>query len=201
MLVQTLGERWHWTSDAVPGIDFCVRVLQQDGLRVPPFDRHPDGDGRLRAAGLTSANWQAWLATLLDARLRISRSIWPSPPELVEAVLAPHTAWPGDPEVGTHLERLWSGYQASGEAWKRRYSLEADPTRLTAAEHRPLWRQITPFRAQLPAMHIFLVEYPEVVLAPYPPACVLVATGGGRLDAASYTAAVVRAASALAGQA
>jgi hypothetical protein len=43
-------------------------------LRIPPFDQHSDGDGSLRAAGLTAASWQAWLAALLDLRLRLSAS-------------------------------------------------------------------------------------------------------------------------------
>lgn len=49
-----------------PTINFCFWVLLLDGLRVPPFDQHPDGDGSLRALGLTEASWQAWLLRVID---------------------------------------------------------------------------------------------------------------------------------------
>ncbi|GAQ00062.1 hypothetical protein [Leptolyngbya sp. NIES-2104] len=39
-------------------IDFCVWVLEKDGLQVPPFDRHPDGDGSLSSRGLMAEAWQ-----------------------------------------------------------------------------------------------------------------------------------------------
>lgn len=65
-------------------IDFCVWVLEQDGLRVPPFDKHPDGDGSLQARGMTAENWLDWTrktALLLDQRLEweldpIARREW-----------------------------------------------------------------------------------------------------------------------------
>jgi hypothetical protein len=44
--------QWHWSGDALPPVAFCVRALVLDGLAVPPFDRHPDRDGRLREIGL-----------------------------------------------------------------------------------------------------------------------------------------------------
>jgi len=53
-------------------IDFCVWVLEQDGLQVPPFDCHPDGDGSLRTRGMTAETWLDWTrktALLLDQRL------------------------------------------------------------------------------------------------------------------------------------
>lgn len=41
-------------------LDFCVWLLERDGLRVPPFDQHPDGTGELRALGMNAENWSAW---------------------------------------------------------------------------------------------------------------------------------------------
>lgn len=49
------------TTNTNPMVDFCVWVLEIDGLKVAPFDQHPDGDGSLRAAGLTAHDWQSWL--------------------------------------------------------------------------------------------------------------------------------------------
>src|SRR5690349_16451644 len=52
---------WHYSMGGQPTVDFCLWILQVDGLRVPPFDQHPDGDGSLRAVGLTAEDWQSWL--------------------------------------------------------------------------------------------------------------------------------------------
>ncbi|MEM8544663.1 MAG: hypothetical protein AAGF66_11825 [Cyanobacteria bacterium P01_H01_bin.119] len=49
------------STNTDPMVDFCVWVLESDGLKVAPFDQHPDGDGSLRAVGLTAHDWQSWL--------------------------------------------------------------------------------------------------------------------------------------------
>src|SRR5215212_11819058 len=58
-----------WTVRLGPDmfLDFCVWVLERDGLRVPPFEHHPDGDGTLRAARLTAEAWRAWLDRVVAA--------------------------------------------------------------------------------------------------------------------------------------
>jgi hypothetical protein len=57
---------WHYRQGSDPAVDFCLWVLQVDGLHVPPFDQHPDGDGSLRALGLTEDSWQTWFLRVLD---------------------------------------------------------------------------------------------------------------------------------------
>ena len=47
-------------------IDFFVWVLEVDGLQVPPFDRHPEGDRSLRSHGMTPQSWQLWLTKTLQ---------------------------------------------------------------------------------------------------------------------------------------
>jgi hypothetical protein len=62
----SLFEVTYETNDA---INFCIWVLEQDGLQVPPFDQHPDGDGTLRSLLLSATDWQQWvtkIAVLLD---------------------------------------------------------------------------------------------------------------------------------------
>lgn len=61
---------WYYREGPEPTVDFCLWVLQVDGLRVPPFDQHPDGDGSLRALGLTAADWQTWFLRVLDPAQR-----------------------------------------------------------------------------------------------------------------------------------
>jgi hypothetical protein len=198
MFQQGTGNTWHWSCDVNPGVNFCVWVLQADGLRIPPFDRHPDGDGSLRAVGLTAATWRSWLAGVLKCRRQLSASPFPPPPGLVESVVAPASVWGGDPAIGARLAELWPGYAAQADAWKRHYALEADPTRLTPAAHRRLWRDLAPYRGRLPPLSFFLVEYPQVVLDVLPPDAALIGTGGGRLDPSAYAAAVLRTAELLA---
>lgn len=57
---------WHYSQGSNPTVDFCLWVLQVDGLHVPPFDQHPDGDGSLRTLGLTEEAWQTWFLRALD---------------------------------------------------------------------------------------------------------------------------------------
>jgi hypothetical protein len=57
--------------DIERSVDFCVRALRIDGLRVAKFDKHPEGDGGLRGNGLDAATWRIWLETVLDAHARL----------------------------------------------------------------------------------------------------------------------------------
>lgn len=61
---------WHYRQGSDPTVNFCLWVLQVDGLYVPPFDEHPDGDGSLRALGLTTDDWQTWFLRVLDPTQR-----------------------------------------------------------------------------------------------------------------------------------
>lgn len=63
---------WALKESFSPEIDFCIWVLEGDGLRVPPFDRHAEGDGSLRARSMNAPAWQSWvtrIVLLLDQRL------------------------------------------------------------------------------------------------------------------------------------
>lgn len=63
---------WILIQDSNIMLDFCVWVLKSDGLHVPPFDRHPEGNGTLRAKGLDAEVWRSWLAKVAatqDSRL------------------------------------------------------------------------------------------------------------------------------------
>ncbi|NEO85414.1 MAG: hypothetical protein F6J87_14365 [Spirulina sp. SIO3F2] len=41
-------------------VDFCLWALQWDGLRVAPFQSHPDGTAELRNLGLNAQDWITW---------------------------------------------------------------------------------------------------------------------------------------------
>ncbi len=55
MWLRWLNDSWTLRSDIGGGLGFCVWALQVDGLQVAPFTHHPEGDGHLRALGLTTA--------------------------------------------------------------------------------------------------------------------------------------------------
>ncbi len=61
-------------------VDFCVWVLENTGLQVPPFDRHSGTNGQTSSSGLDGPAWQNWLSrvvTTLDNRLCWSETISP----------------------------------------------------------------------------------------------------------------------------
>lgn len=63
---------WGFSSGFNLRVDFCIWVLELDGLQVSPFNRHRDGSGNLRARGMNSDSWQSWvrrIVLLLDQRL------------------------------------------------------------------------------------------------------------------------------------
>ena len=66
---------WSWGVTEGGGVDFVVWTLLDDGLRVTPFDRHPEGNGRLRAAGLDATSWRAWLHELVTRHAHVQASI------------------------------------------------------------------------------------------------------------------------------
>lgn len=46
-------------------IDFCIWILEIDGLCVTPFDQHPEGNRILQNRGLDAYTWRQWLATVV----------------------------------------------------------------------------------------------------------------------------------------
>src|SRR5579875_2239847 len=65
---------WIFSQDFSEEVNFCIWVLEVDGLHVPPFDQHPDGDGSLRAAGLNPESWQSWLVRVVELQDRQSQA-------------------------------------------------------------------------------------------------------------------------------
>lgn len=46
-------------------IDFAFWVLINDGLRVPPFDKHTQGNHQLQNCGINAQSWLNWLKLIL----------------------------------------------------------------------------------------------------------------------------------------
>ncbi len=102
------GDPWYFRADVGHQANFAVWLLMRDGLRVPPFDRHPDGDPTLRSAGLNAARW--WMLAIgewerrfpkpLGQRLEeLGREYRPVFPARRTALVPPH-----DPRLWRSLE-------------------------------------------------------------------------------------------------
>ena len=178
-----LGSRDTWTlsEDAHPQVDFCVRMLRRDGLRVPPFDAHPDGDGSLRALGLTAEMWRGWLEALVQAQARI-RTLAAGPLELMfdpavrlellRIVRQPGSYYPGSEALRAHLDEVWLALEQDEEAWKRRMTVPEEIHRRHGGN--ALWRALRPYQGRLPPLELLPVDYPSpVVTAVAPATCVI----------------------------
>lgn len=196
------SDQWHWSSDTFPPVAFCVRALVLDGLRVPPFNRHPDGDGRLRDLGLDAETWGEWLGAVLGQHATIDElARTPGTPAsrgpmlaAAEVLRTPGSFCPGPVELQRRLDELFVDYGPSGEAWKRRMS---DSPRLhgSGRQQRALWNGLVPFHDRLATLMVFIVEYVEPVMMPLPPNTCLIAPGA---DPEEFGRQVLAAASALA---
>jgi hypothetical protein len=62
-----LGDENPWICfiETDRNVDFCIWVLEVDGLHVPPFEHHSGGNGILRAAGLNEESWQEWIREMI----------------------------------------------------------------------------------------------------------------------------------------
>lgn len=206
MFVAGTSDQWYWGEDAFPPIAFCVRVLVLDGLVVPPFDQHPDGDGRLRRLGLDAGMWREWIASVLRQHATLGEHartlgtpfargpLREEARSAAEVLRLPGSFCSGSAELQAQLNDLFAGYALAGQDWKRRMS---DVPRLHGSppQQRALWRALTPFHGRLAPISVFLVEYAEPVVMPLPPATCLIAPAA---DPEAYGRQLVEAATRLA---
>ena len=66
---------WFYAYGCNLFVDFCIWVLEVDGLQVSPFDQHPAGDGTLRAAGLDAEGWRSWLNEVVNLQSQQTRAV------------------------------------------------------------------------------------------------------------------------------
>jgi hypothetical protein len=190
MFIVGSTDLWSWSEDAFPPLGFCVRALVHDGLSVPPFDRHPDGDASLRDAGLDAVMWREWLGSVLRQRTVLSavatdldgrrhrKDLFAATRAAGEVLIAPGSFCPGSPELQRRLNELWVEYQPLGEVWKERMTSGEEGVR---HRHRGrwLWNALRPFHDRLPTISVLLVAYPVPVVMALPPTTCLIAPGHG----------------------
>jgi hypothetical protein len=149
---------WNLHADLPLGINFCVWVLQRDGLAVPPFDQHPSGDGSLQAVGLDAELWLSWFTeTVIGQR---------SPAN-------PSRARIGTPILQQRLQGLWQRYLPGAEDWRRSSREKVREIFSSPEEPSRLWDDLLPFQKSLPEMRIFCIQYPRIVSRVVPPVSVV----------------------------
>jgi len=187
------NDRWHWSEDASPPLAFCVHALVHDGLQVPPFDRHPEGDQTLRACGFDAETWSTWVSAVVAAQDQLSARVrdpdWLADraglATLAATALAPAALCPGTPELQARLGELWVDYQPEGERWK--WDMTSGPrsvrnNRLAPHAQRWLWKALLPFHDRLPTISVFLVDYAAPVVVVVPPTTCLIAPASASAD-------------------
>ena|SRR5437867_4002035 len=193
------GDSWTLSIGGDPDVEFCMWVLLRDGLHVPPFEAHEDGDRALRAVGLTESNWREWFESTVRAATHWQESVRADPfairPEDDEqqSPLAGTAAgrWPTQDLIRVELLRLWPPYmrysrnrdeREFARSVQRIQSLTSEQRDQLLDRERRLWHEIQQFRP-LPPLHFYTVDYPTPVVEIVPPASAVL--GGVDGDQAS----------------
>lgn len=198
------GWRVHFGFNVM--VDFCLWVLQTDGLRLAPFDRHPEGPGLLRALGVDPETWREWLHAIValqampaDPRgaLSVASPVAHAAPSAdVRSVpdrFHPPAVWPGHPALRPWLAELWRQYGPLALDRRTGESLVG----CSLVEH---WLQetLSEFHPRLACLHIHLVRYPGPLVYPVPPHALILGIERDLQDHAELLALLRNGAAALA---
>jgi hypothetical protein len=175
-------------------VDFCIWVLEVDGLHVPPFDQHPEGDGSLRAAGLDAEAWQSWLTRVVNLQYEQQRTRkgplnqqvdWQS--VLTSEAYNPPRAWIGTATVGNRLAELWTQYgPLSNERNKAEARLARKRQQVETDRRMNLWRDLSPYHSRIPTLIVHMVQYEQPINYLVPPVSVVMTYAGGQPGAAEF---------------
>ncbi|MCC7021606.1 MAG: hypothetical protein IT338_02195 [Thermomicrobiales bacterium] len=182
---------WSFSLGTDPDVDFCVWVLQRDGLRVPPFDRHPDGDGTLRAAGLPPALWEAWFhrnIAAIDERRALLVAGRRQPTDFARLrALQPSALWSGDPAAGQRLATLADIYEDVMNERKE----PGGVAELTLRDDAHLWDALAPYRRRLPPLRILFLDYPGPLRLVVPPRTIVIGVADWQPDREALSSEVL----------
>lgn len=204
--MQLLHSRNSWTYSYGfnMAVDFCIWVLEADGLRVPPFDSHADGDGSLRAAGLDAGGWQSWLIRVInlqdEQRQRLQQmskedpqhTHWSSSQWLITEAHNPAAAWQGNGAVGNRLAIFWNQYRLfSHERRNWEHNLTRQLHKAEAGAKKRLYDELLPFSAHIPTLTIHFVYYSQPLDYLVPPSSDIMTIQDGQPDAAEFRTRVL----------
>lgn len=216
------SDPWTWSYGFDAPVDFCVWALEQDGLRVPPFDQHAGGDGELRALGMTGDLWLAWLREVvhlqgdddarrdwaMHVRAAAANPMAAHPP--IPPFLDPPVACPGPEALRERLGILWRGPRDPANPAKR-LCLQGYPgvlnQRKTVDLPSPepmygvewqLWRDLQPYHARMSRLRILVVAYVAFAHVVVSPDAAVLALTASFADAAAFRDAILACAQAVA---
>lgn len=183
---------WRVTEVIRPEIAFCLWALCRDGLRAEPFDRHPAGNGRLRARGLEPDTWRRWLRAVVAAHERLDALVvneW-TPANLPALRSAGRAAADpvrfAPPKLRGELATWWRSYREEGQSWRARMR----PGLLARVSRRQV--QALGDRVEaLGSLVIFLAPYLEEVAMLVPPRSVVLGVSSLDPDAVRIASQVL----------
>jgi hypothetical protein len=182
--MRTLGTNPSWTYRIGfnAAIDFCIWILEVDGLRISPFNLHPDGNKSLRASGLNADNWRSWFAKVASSQ---------------DQKQSPPTLWNGGSETRAALEKLWEAYQLLSD---QRGSWDEKIGRKLEKELPNLWNDLKPYHTSLNSLTIDLVNYSKEVVEVVSPTSVIFSIVHGDIKSETFHSSILEVARKLASQ-
>jgi hypothetical protein len=183
-------------------VDFCIWVLEKDGLQVAPFTAHPKGDGILQSEGFQAHEWKRWtekIVQLQHQQFQVLpqqvKTAGNSPAFILPDAHTPATSWSGNIVIKKHIDELWEQYKPLSN---RRRTWERPLAKQWRTVMQPLWNDLQIYTTRLPALAIYLVEYPQQIDYLIPPLSIIMTIVAGNLDGEMFHSRVVQAAENLA---
>ena len=219
---------WSFSQGFNRPIDFCVWALEVDGLRVPPFEQHPDGDGSLRAAGLDIEIWRTWFERVVTLQYEFAKALqeqgkrllkerqqrgssasmilnpraeqWR---QLVPTVHAPVEAWPGNSAVRARLAELHEHYGPIANErskWEipRSHQWFKAERQMQQASGTRLYDQLRAYHTRLPTLLFHFISYPQSLDYLVSPVSVIMSATADYPDFAAFRTRALAAAAELA---
>lgn len=190
------ADRWSFGYSFSMQVDFCIWVLESDGLHVSPFDLHPDGDGKLRAQGLDAVSWRSWVKNIvaLEQEPRIAELRGRDADEFFFKFTHPSSVWQGEPAIEDLLTELWLRYlSVSGLREEHTDFTKSLKNPKEANVSRKVWRDLEPYQKHMSSIQIYLVDYSWVVQDILPPTSAIQGVGID-FNASTFRTTMLRAA-------
>ena len=191
-------------------IDFCVWVLQIDGLQVPPFDKHSAGNGLLSAQGLNATVWSSWFANVVRTKEQASRETLGS---FYRYSYSPEI-WNGEPAVKELLQELWAEYLSMLKTTKIKWYIKIQFGEETQNSEKvfgllnvwndfnkwqrqlkiqKLYDNLQQYRQYLSILYVYQVHYPAPIEYLVPPASIVLSSANALPGSNTYCQSVLRA--------
>lgn len=173
MRVLGTNPSWSYSIGFNAAIDFCVWILEVDGLHVSPFNVHPDGNKSLRASGLNADNWRSWFAKVASSQNQQQ---------------SPSTLWSSGSEMREALEKQWEVYLLLSD---QRGSWDEKIGSKLAKELPNLWNELKPYHTSLDPLTIDLVNYSKERVEVVSPTSVLFTIVNGDINSETFRASIL----------